>query len=255
MTLPLVKHGSMDAAIGFWMGNVPSSDELLTDFCEYFKNQWMSRISAKYWNLRPMHLWCNNAVEGTYMIVLITHSNVNASVFALILAYNNRLQYRFRVHLPLWSFIHFLQHEESLVLMRSIQSRNGNCRGKALPFSMANEQAGKKTQQVKNLAVLYVIGSVDLKPYLTSLASFVGNLSGKNQRRISIETVRWQMKLTLLMVNNPSLKAVNNFIRSLFSFTNILVCIFSGIDLQRLVKENKSSLLYDTGPLPKHQLY
>ena len=32
-----------------------------------------------------------------------------------------------------------------------IQIRNGNYRDKAVPFSTANERAGKKTKQMKNL--------------------------------------------------------------------------------------------------------
>ena len=191
MALPLVKHGSVDSAIGFLITNVPSSDETLTDFCEYFKNKWVSRIPAKYWNLGPTHLRCNNAVEGIKRTVLITKSNVDAFLDALlnivsydlVLAYNNRLQYRFGIHPPLWSFIHFLQHEESLVLMRTIQIRNGNYRDKALPFSMANERAGKKTKQMKNLALLYGVGSIDLKQYLKSLSSFVGDFSGKKAKK------------------------------------------------------------------------
>ena len=48
---------------------------------------------------------------------------------------------------------------------------------------MANERAGKKTKQMKNLALLYGVGSIDLKQYLKSLSSFVGDFSGKKPKK------------------------------------------------------------------------
>ena len=79
--------------------------------------------------------------------------------------------------------MHFLQHEEALVSMRTIKIRNGSNRDKALPFSMGNERAGKKTQQMKNFALLYDVGTVDLRQYLKSLSSFVGDFSGKKTKK------------------------------------------------------------------------
>ena len=45
--------------------------------------------------------------------------------------------------------------------MRTMQIRSGNYRDKALSFSMANKRAAKKTKQMKNLALLYAVGSID----------------------------------------------------------------------------------------------
>ena len=67
--------------------------------------------------------------------------------------------------------------------MRKIQIRNENYRDKALPFSMANERAGKKTKQMKNLGLLYGVGSIDVKQYLKSLSPFVGGFSGKKPKK------------------------------------------------------------------------
>ena len=48
---------------------------------------------------------------------------------------------------------------------------------------MVNQRAGKKTKQLKNLALLYGVGSIDLKQYLKSLSSFVGDISGKKKKK------------------------------------------------------------------------
>ena len=131
---------------------------------------------------RYTHASVDQSLECEYFC----RCTAKAFFYALILAYNNRLQYRFGVHPRLWSFIHFLQQEESLVLMRTMQIRSGNYRDKALPFSMVNEQAAKKTKQLKNLALLYAVGSIDLKQYLKSLSSFVGNVSGiKSKKKLN----------------------------------------------------------------------
>lgn len=95
------------------------------------------------------------------------------------LAYNNRLRYRFDVRPHLWSFIHFLQHEASLARMRTMQIRSGRYRHKALPFSVRNEQAGKKTKQLKNVALLYGVYKLSLKlvnHFIRSLLSFINIL-------------------------------------------------------------------------------
>ena len=64
MALPLAKRDAVDAAIDLLMESEPSSNRLIFDFCEYFKNQWVTRTPVKYWNLGPIHLRCNNALEG-----------------------------------------------------------------------------------------------------------------------------------------------------------------------------------------------
>ncbi|CAF2694340.1 unnamed protein product [Rotaria sp. Silwood2] len=128
MALPLVKNTVVGAAIDYLIDNPPLSHILLIEFNEYFRKQWIDRIPIKYWNLGPIHLRCNNSVEG----------------------YNNRLQPRFGGHPQLWSFIHFLKGKEALVMMRTAQIQSGNYRLKAMPFSFGNERARKKTKQLKN---------------------------------------------------------------------------------------------------------
>ncbi|CAF2925773.1 unnamed protein product [Rotaria sp. Silwood2] len=128
MALPLVKNTVVGAAIDYLIDNPPLSHILLIEFNEYFRKQWIDRIPIKYWNLGPIHLRCNNSVEG----------------------YNNRLQHRFGAHPQLWSFIHFLKGKEALVMMRTAQIQSGNYRLKAMPFSFGNERARKKTKQLKN---------------------------------------------------------------------------------------------------------
>ncbi|CAF0848187.1 unnamed protein product [Didymodactylos carnosus] len=153
MALPLVKHNTVAAAIQLLIDNAPLPDNLLVEFIQYFEKQWVQRVPKKYWNLGPIHIRCNNAVE----------------------AYNNRLQHRFGIHPRLWSFIHFLKGEESLVMMRTTQIRSGNYQNKTIPFALGNQRARKKKKQLKNLSRLLELGTINLKQYLTSLSFFVGD--------------------------------------------------------------------------------
>ncbi len=186
MALPLIKNDVVDAAIQLLIENIPSSDKLLIEFYEYFQNQWITRIPVKYWNLGPIHLRCNNGVEGTVCFEGTIIIKILCVVFIAILGYNNRLQYRFGVHPQLWSFIHFLKGEESLVMMRASQIRNGNYRYKAMPFSDGNERSRKKTKQLKNLSRLFQLGAIDLKQYITNLSSFVGESATKKKKNDGI---------------------------------------------------------------------
>ena len=65
MALPLVKHSAVHSAIDYLLDNPPSSDEALIKFKEYFQKQWLNSIPVRYWNLGPIHLRCNNTLEGT----------------------------------------------------------------------------------------------------------------------------------------------------------------------------------------------
>jgi hypothetical protein len=55
------------------------------------------------------------------------------------------------MHPQLWSFIHFLKGEESLVMMRTTQIQSGNYRTKAMPFSLGNQHAEKKNKATQEL--------------------------------------------------------------------------------------------------------
>ncbi|CAF1330380.1 unnamed protein product [Rotaria magnacalcarata] len=68
MALPLVKHSALDASVKLLMDNPPASNNLLNQFIEYFQNQWIIRVPSKYWNIGPIHLRSNNAVEGMVQI-------------------------------------------------------------------------------------------------------------------------------------------------------------------------------------------
>ena len=46
-----------------------------------------------------------------------------------------------------------------------------------------SERGRKKTKELKNLALLYGVGRIDLKQYLKSLSSFVGDFSGKKTKK------------------------------------------------------------------------
>ena len=179
MALPLMKHDTVDAAIELLMENTPSSHRMLFDFCEYFKNQWIIRTPMKYWNLGPIHLRCNNAVEG---MDILKKLHIRDFDIRLVLAYNNRLQYRFGLHPSVWSFIHFLRNEESLVMMRTEQIKSGNSRDKSLGSSIGHERARIKTKQLKNLARLYTINTIGLKQYVNSLSCFVGDFTKKKKK-------------------------------------------------------------------------
>lgn len=65
MALPLIKPNAVEAVIQLLIENVPSSDKLLIEFYEYFQHQWTTRVPIRYWSLGPIHLRCNNNVEGT----------------------------------------------------------------------------------------------------------------------------------------------------------------------------------------------
>ena len=65
MALPLVKHSVIQTAIDHLLDNPPSSRETLIKFQEYFKKQWLNSVPVRYWNLGPIHLRCNNSLEGT----------------------------------------------------------------------------------------------------------------------------------------------------------------------------------------------
>ena len=159
MALALIKHDILDAAVELLIQNVPSSHKSLIEFYEYFQRQWLRRKPPKYWNLGPIHIRCNNSLEGTACFKNIIMPKILYDVFIVILGYNNRLQYRFGIHPQLWPFIHFLKVEESLVMMRVTQIRNGIYRYKALPFSANNERLRKKTKQLKNLSRLFELGN------------------------------------------------------------------------------------------------
>ncbi len=64
MALPLINRSSLDGAIELLINNIPSSDDLLLQFVDYFRKQWCTCVSPKYWNLGSIHLRCNNSVEG-----------------------------------------------------------------------------------------------------------------------------------------------------------------------------------------------
>ncbi|CAF2592455.1 unnamed protein product [Rotaria sp. Silwood2] len=160
MALPLIKNDILDAAVELLIKNVPSSDKSLIDFYEYFQRQWFTRKPPRYWSLGPIHIRCNNSLEG----------------------YNNRLKYRFGIHPQLWPFIHFLKAEESLVMMRATQIRNGIYRYKTMPFSANNERLRKKTKQLKNLSRLFQLGSISLNRYITNLSTFVGEAAKKKKK-------------------------------------------------------------------------
>ena len=98
-----------------------------------------------------------------------------------LLAYNNRLQYRFGEHPSLWSFIRFLQNEESLVSMKLVKIKNGISRNKDMYFSVDHERARTKTNQLQNLARLYTVGTIGLNQYVNSLATFTGDFTKKKK--------------------------------------------------------------------------
>ena len=87
------------------------------------------------------------------------------------------------MHPQLWSFIHFLKGEESLVMMRLAQIRNGNYRRAALPFSSSNERSKTKTKQLNNLSRLFELSKIDLKEYLTNLSFPVGESKVKANKK------------------------------------------------------------------------
>jgi hypothetical protein len=64
MALPLINKSSLGAAIELLINDIPLSDDLLLQFVNYFQNQWITNVPSKYWNLGPIHLRCNNSVEG-----------------------------------------------------------------------------------------------------------------------------------------------------------------------------------------------
>jgi hypothetical protein len=77
MALPLVKDTVVGAVIDYLIDNPPSSHILLIEFNRYFRNQWIDRIPIKYWNLGPIHLRCNNSVEGNvYFVDVIKNKKI-----------------------------------------------------------------------------------------------------------------------------------------------------------------------------------
>lgn len=90
-----------------------------------------------------------------------------------------------------------------------------------------NEWARKKTKRLTNPAIIYGVGSIDLKQYLKSLSSFVGDFAGKKTKK------NRDRDGTVIIENDfddnqwCTLKFVNSFTRC-FLNTDILVCIFSG---------------------------
>jgi hypothetical protein len=64
MALPLIEHSVVTSAIEHLIDNPPLLNDLLNQFTEYFRKQWIDRIPMRYWNLGPIHLRCNNSVEG-----------------------------------------------------------------------------------------------------------------------------------------------------------------------------------------------
>lgn len=68
MALPLVKNHVLNDAVELLIENRPSPDKLLIEFYEYFQRQWLIRTPPKYWCLGPIHIRCNNSVEGTYVL-------------------------------------------------------------------------------------------------------------------------------------------------------------------------------------------
>lgn len=64
MTLPLIKHNVVETIIEHLLDNPPSTDESLIKFQHYFRKQWLDNVPIKYWNFGPIHLRCNNSLEG-----------------------------------------------------------------------------------------------------------------------------------------------------------------------------------------------
>ena len=92
------------------------------------------------------------SVDQSLECECVCRCTAKAFFYALNLACNNRLQYRFGVHPRLWSFIHFLQQEESLVLMRTVQIRSGNYRDKALPRRTSCKQDLGQDTRYRNVS-------------------------------------------------------------------------------------------------------
>jgi hypothetical protein len=92
------------------------------------------------------------------------------------------------MHPSLWSFIRYLQNEESLVSMRLVKIKSGNSRDKSMSFSMEHERARTKTNQLHNLTRLYTVGTIDLKQYLNSLSTLTGDFKKKKKEKNSANT-------------------------------------------------------------------
>ncbi|CAF0867706.1 unnamed protein product [Didymodactylos carnosus] len=71
MAVPLITHDAVDDDLELLIDSISLPDNLLVEFFQYFEKQRVTRILAKYWNLGPVHLRCNNAAGGEESLVMM----------------------------------------------------------------------------------------------------------------------------------------------------------------------------------------
>ncbi|CAF1666654.1 unnamed protein product [Rotaria magnacalcarata] len=77
---------------------------------EYFQERWFAKVPVSQWCVHGLSMRTNNNAEGTHLFLFLlkTHTVI------FILAFHSRFNRRVLVHHPnIWSFIKFLQGEES----------------------------------------------------------------------------------------------------------------------------------------------
>ncbi|CAF2149758.1 unnamed protein product [Rotaria magnacalcarata] len=126
---------------------------------EYFREQWFAKVPMSQWCVHGLSMRTNNNAEGTHLFLFLlkTHTVI------FILAFHSRFNRRVLVHHPnIWSFIKFLQGEESRFYHMNIQFSAG---------------LGARAKQAKTIAIQRRIDCLD-KRYYDGLINVMEYLNG-----------------------------------------------------------------------------
>jgi hypothetical protein len=82
----------------------------MCDLLEYFQEQWFAKVPTTQWCVHGLSMRTNNNADGKYFILFLTSFHT----LMFILAFHSRFNRRAQIHHPnIWSFIKFLQGEET----------------------------------------------------------------------------------------------------------------------------------------------
>ncbi|CAF3313773.1 unnamed protein product [Rotaria socialis] len=123
MTLPLLPEPVIEDTYDELVRDLPTNmSETMKRLLEYFQEQWFAKVPVSQWCVHGLSMRTNNNAEGTHLFLFLlkTHTVI------FFLAFHSRFNRRVLVHHPnIWSFIKFLQGEESRFYHMNIQFSAG----------------------------------------------------------------------------------------------------------------------------------
>ncbi|CAF4000286.1 unnamed protein product [Rotaria sordida] len=139
MALALLSETVIEDAYDDLVGDLsPDMRTVINDLLEYFQRQWFLKVPISQWCVHGSYIRTNNNAEGIHFFLLFL-----ISTLLYFSAFHSRFNRRVQIHHPnIWSFIKFLQAEESRFHHMYIQFSSG---------------LSTRTQKVKTIAIQHRI--------------------------------------------------------------------------------------------------